>query len=330
MAVFAAFAVLVGSTPAFGQAAASDAPAAGAESSFIPPRTAWGDPDLQGTYTNKTITPLQRPTQFADKPFLTAEEVAELESAAEARDRDANREVGTERDVSGAYNDFWWDGGTQTAGLRTSLIIDPPNGRMPNLTPDAERRNQLDTVAWEFKNAGAAQGRGTDSWLDRSFFERCITRGMPGAMLPSAYNNTYVIVQSPGYVAVQLEMFPHVRVIPVGPKPALGSGVRLLLGDPRGHWEGDTLVVETGNFTDKVSYSGAAENMRLVERFRLVDEDLLDYQVTVEDATTFTAPWTASVPMRRTDEHLFEYACHEGNYGLEGILSAARSEEAGR
>jgi hypothetical protein len=321
----AATALLVTAAPAFSQAPPAEA---SAEATFTPPRTAWGDPDLQGTYTNKTITPLQRPAQFADKAFLTIDEVASFEQAAQERDRDEGREVGSVRDVEGAYNDFWWDGGTKVAGRRTSLIIDPPNGRMPDLTPEAEKRNLLDSIAWEFKSAGAAQGRGADSWLDRSFFERCITRGMPGAMLPSAYNNTYVIVQSPGYVAVQLEMFPHVRVIPVGPKPALGSGVRLLLGDPRGHWEGNTLVVETSNFTDKVSYRGAAENMRIVERFTLISDDTLDYQVTVEDPTTFTAPWTAAVPMRRTTEQLFEYACHEGNYGLEGILSAARSEEA--
>jgi len=321
-------ALLAAPSTALGQARPADSSTAAAEKTSPAPRTAWGDPDLQGTYTIKTITPLQRPAQFADKAFLTPEEVAEFEkAAASAIGADSREGAGTDADVSRAYNEFWWDRGTQVAGLRTSLIVDPPNGRLPPLTPEAIERNRFETTRWAFRSAGAAQGRGTDSWLDRSLFERCITRAMPGSMLPTAYNNTYRIVQTPGYVAIQIEMFPHVRLIPVAERRELGDNVRLWLGDSRGHWEGDTLVVETDHFTDKASYQGSAENMRIVERFTRVNDEAIDYQLTVEDPTTFTAPWTAAVPMTRTDEDLYEYACHEGNYGLEGILSAARSAE---
>ena len=305
------------------------AQAARGDSSWTPPRTAWGDPDLQGTYTNKTVTPLERPAEFADKPFLTAEEAVAYEKRlAGTRSADSREGAGTDADVSRAYNEFWWDRGTKVAGRQTSLVVDPPDGRIPPVTAEARDRERFEAVRPTFRSTGAAGGRGADSWTDRSLFERCITRGMPSAMLPTAYNNTYRIVQAPGFVAIQMEMFPHVRIIPLDRRPPLGSDIRSWLGDSRGRWEGNTLVVEVGNLTDRATFRGSAENMRMVERFTRTADGSIDYRVTVEDPTTFSRPWTAAVPMMATDEGLFEYACHEGNYGLEGILSAARAEEA--
>jgi hypothetical protein len=177
-----------------------------------------------------------------------------------------------------------------------------------------------------FRGAGA-NGRGTDTWLDRSTFERCITRGMPGAMSPTAYNNNYRFSQGPGFVAIQIEMLGGTRVIPTDGRSHIRSSIRQWMGDSVGRWEGDTLVVDTTNFTDKVLYRGAAENLHLVERFTRVGPGEIDYRVTIDDPTTFSKPWTVAIPFINTGEDMFEYACHEGNYGMEGILSGARAEE---
>jgi hypothetical protein len=314
----------------FGIAAAQTAPAgrpAPAGRAFTPPKTPWGEPDLQGLYSNKTITPLERPAQFAGQTELTGEEIAELESRAAARSVDNGRAKGTEGDVSSAYNEFWWDRGKKVTTNRSSLVVDPPDGRVPALTADAQRR-----AAEEYKQpifrGGGANGRGADWTTDRSLFERCITRGLPGAMSPSAYNNTYRIVQSPGYVAIQIEMLGGTRVIPTDGGRHVGSSIRQYLGDSRGHWDGNTLVVETSNFSNRTLYRGASENLKLIERFTVVDAKTLDYEFTVIDPTTFVRPWTAAIPYIRTSDQLFEYACHEGNYGMEGILLGARTEDA--
>ena len=293
---------------------------------YTPPKTAWGEPDLQGLYTNKTITPLERPAQFAGEAELTDEQIAELESRAATRSVDNGRSKGTEADVSSAYNEFWWDRGKKVTTKRSSLIIDPPDGRVPALTADAQRR-QAEEYKQPIFRGGGANGRGSDWTTDRSLFERCITRGLPGAMSPSAYNNTYRIVQSPGYVAIQIEMLGGTRVIPTDGRPHVGPSIRQWMGHSTGRWEGDTLVIETTNFTDKILYRNAAENLNLVERIRRVGPDEIEYRVTITDPTTFTRPWTVSIPYVNTGEDMFEYACHEGNYGMEGILSGAREEE---
>jgi len=311
-------------------AAAQSAPAAKARPAartWTPAKTPWGEPDLQGVYSNKTITPFERPAEFAGKAELSGEETAELERRVADRSADKRDGKGTDSDVSRAYNEFWWDRGTKVTTNRSSLIIDPPDGRVPPLTPEAQRRAEEE---WKqpIYRGGGANGRGADWTTDRSLFERCITRGLPGAMSPSAYNNNYRIVQSPGIVAIQIEMLGGARIIPTDGGAHVHPSLRQYMGDSRGHWEGSTLVVETTNFTNRTLYRGAAENLTLVERFTKVDPNTLEYQFTVKDPTTFVRPWTASVPYLRTDEQLFEYACHEGNYGMEGILSGARVEEA--
>jgi hypothetical protein len=307
-------------------AAQTSAPKA-VQKTFVPPKTAWGEPDLQGLYTNKTITPLERPAQFANEAELTDEQIAELESRAATRSVDNGRNRGTEGDVSNAYNEFWWDRGKKVTTKRSSLVIDPPDGRVPALTADAQRR-AADEYKQPIYRGGGANGRGADWTTDRSLFERCITRGLPGAMSPSAYNNTYRIVQSPGYVAIQIEMLGGARVIPTNGGAHIGSSLRQYMGDSRGHWEGNTLVVETTNFSNRTLYRGSSEKMKLVEHFTVVEPNVLDYEFTIVDPTTFVKPWTASIPYIRTTDQLFEYACHEGNYGMEGILQGARAEEA--
>jgi len=308
-------------------AVAAAAPAAGQDAhKFSPPRTPWGEPDLQGVYSNRTITPFERPANVNGREFFTKEEVAGLESRAQQQSGDQNRSKGTDADVSRAYNDFWWDRGTKVTTPRTSLVIDPSDGKVPSPTEAAKARAADEPKRPAFRGAGAT-GRGADTWLDRSTFERCITRGMPGAMSPTAYNNNYRFIQSPGFVAIQIEMLGGTRVIPTDGRTHVRSNIRQWMGDSVGHWDGDTLVVDTTNFTDKVLYRGAAENLHLVERFTRVGPGEIDYRVTIEDPTTFTKPWTLAIPYVTTGEDMFEYACHEGNYGMEGILSGAREEE---
>jgi hypothetical protein len=307
--------------------AAAIAPAAAQEPrKWTTPKTPWGEPDLQGVYSNRTITPFERPANVNGREFFTKEEVAELESRAQQSGGDEGRSKGSRQDVERAYNDFWWDRGTKVTTPRTSMVVDPPDGRVPAQTEAAKVRAAEEGKRPAFRGAGAA-GRGTDSWLDRSTFERCITRGMPGAMSPTAYNNNYRITQGPGFVAVQIEMLGGARVIPTDGRTHVRSTIRQWMGDSVGRWEGDTLVVDTRNFTDKVLYRGAAENLHLVERFTRVGPGEIDYRVTIEDPTTFSKPWTLAIPYVTTGEDLFEYACHEGNYGMEGILSGARQEE---
>jgi hypothetical protein len=302
------------------------AQSAAAPKNWTAPRTPWGEPDLQGNYSNRTITPFERPANVAGREFFTPDEVAALEKRAQEQSGDEGRTKGTRADVERAYNDFWWDRGTKVTSLRTSLVVDPPDGRVPALTEQAKARAAEEPKRPAFRGTGA-NGRGTDSWLDRSTFERCITRGMPGAMSPTAYNNNYRITQGPGYVAIQIEMLGGTRVIPTDGRRHVSQSIRQWMGDSVARWEGDTLVVETTNFTDKVLYRGAAENLQLVERFTRVGPGQIDYRVTISEPTTFTQPWTLAIPFVDTGEDMFEYACHEGNYGMEGILSGAREEE---
>ena len=318
--VFAACVAVLWALPADVSAqdrARSNTPAA--NKAPAPQRMPWGDPDLQGLWTNTTTTPLERLQEASDKTVLSEEERLSLaQQVAERLDQD---KPPARSGTVVAYNEFWYERGTLTN--RTSLIIDPPDGKIPPFTAAAQKR-------WQ-EQADARKEHPADSWLDRSAYDRCISRGMPGAMLPGFYNHNYQIVQAPGYVAILVEMIHDTRIIRLDGRAHLNGTVRQWLGDPRGHWEGNTLVVETTNFNDKVFERGAATGfgagMRLIERFTRVDADRLDYEFTVDDPTTFTRPWTVSTPMTRTDGPLFEYACHEGNYALRGILAGARVTE---
>jgi hypothetical protein len=316
-------AAVLSSSPLVAQNRGANAPPSKA---YTAPKTPWGEPDLQGTFSNRTITPFERQANVNGREFFTPEEVAAMEKQAAGRGGDEGRNRGTRGDVERAYNDFWWDRGTKVTTLRTSMVVDPPDGRVPPLTEEARRRQADEARRPAFRGTGAS-GRGTDTWLDRSTFERCITRGLPGAMSPTAYNNNYRITQAPGIVALEIEMLGGTRIIPTDGRPHISSSIRQWVGNSVGRWDGDTLVVETTNFTDKVLYRGAAENLHLVERIRRVGTDELEYRVTVSDPTTFTRPWTLVIPYVNTGEQMFEYACHEGNYGMEGILSGAREDE---
>ena len=296
-------------------------PSASAAKTWTPPRTPDGQPDLQGIWTNATLTPLERPDEFAGKAFLTEAEAAAYEKRlAQVNNRD-RREASREADVGRAYNDFWFErGNALVPSRRTSLITDPSDGRVPSLTPEAQKRA---AARAEYRRAHPADGP-----EDLGLPVRCLlwpTAGPP--MLPGGYNNNYQIVQGPGYVMILVEMIHDARVIPLDGRPHLPQKVRRWMGDSRGRWQGNALVVETTNFTNKTEYRGSGENLRLIERFTRTSPDQIMYEFTVEDAASFTRPWTAELPMRKVEGPVFEYACHEGNYGLEGILDGARSDE---
>ena len=287
-------------------------------------KTPWGDPDLQGTWSNQTLTPLERPREFADKPVLTEAEAAAYEKRLVEAGNVDKRTPGTVQDVNLAYNQVWWDRGNKiVADRRTSLIVDPADGRIPPLTPGAQKRRAEDRTT-------SANEKTAESWLVFNVYSRCIIRSaLP--RLSTGYNNNYEIVQSPGYVAIVQEQMHETRIIPVGNSPHLPSTVRQWLGDSRGHWEGGTLVVETTNFTDEArgsTFEFATKNMRLVERFTRISDRTIDYQFTVSDPETWTRPWTAKLPWNRIDGLVYEYACHEGNYSMQHMLEAARDAEA--
>ena len=289
--------------------------------SWIPPRTPDGQPDLQGVWTNLTITPLERPAEFAGKPFLTKAEAEEYEKRTLASNNADRRDGGVDADLGRAYNDAWYDRGTHIVPtLRSSLVIDPADGKIPPLTP--ERQKQM--AVWR----DTLQSHATDGPEYRPLPERCLvwpTAGPP--MLPSFYNNNYRIVQAPGYVMILVEMIHDACIIPLDGRPHVATGVGEWLGDSRGHWDGNTLIVETTNFSGKTRFRGADENLKLVERFTRSSPDTISYEFTVSDPTAFTKPWRAQIPMKRTEEPIFEYACHEGNYALTGVLAGARADE---
>ncbi len=296
-------------------AAGQPPPGAG---SWAPPITAWGDPDLQGQWNSQTSTPLQRPLEgaLAGRPTLTAEEAETIESG--------NREsfdLPPRPGSVGNYNAFWRDIGTPLS--RTSLIVDPPGGRIPTLSPEGEQRIERERVVRSTRGPATSP----DTYTDLSPWTRCVSRGWNG--IGSWYSSNYQIFQSPGYVVVFQELIHEARIIPLDGRPHLPGAVRQWMGDSRGHWEGDTLVVETTNFSAKTSYQGSRENLHLVERYTRVDDGTLGYEFTVTDPDTFTRPWTVSRPMRQITDRvsIFEYACHEGNYAMAGILAGARLEE---
>ncbi len=305
-----------------GVAAAQSGAQTKASKPWTAPRTADGQPDLQGIWSAATITPFERPAEFANKATLTEAEAKEFEKQTLERNNMDRREGGADADVSRAYNDFWWDRGTKTVkSRRTSLVIEPPDGRVPALTSAAQQRQAARAEARKLHPADGPE--------DRPLGERCILLGAGGTPIqPTAYNNNYQIVQAPGYAVILVEMVHDARVIPLDGRAHIDESVRQLKGDSRGHWDGDTLVVETTNFTDRTAYRGSGEHMKLTERFTRVDPETLMYEFTVSDPESFAKPWTAQIPMVKTEGPIFEYACHEGNYGMTGLLSGAREEEA--
>jgi hypothetical protein len=296
---------------------------------YTPPKTAWGHPDISGIYTNKdeTNTPLERPDQFKGR---SAEEfsAADLDKLTKERQAIAAKIAGGIGGAeTGAGPTHWYEHLKGTSS-RAWLIIDPPDGKLPAMTPQAMKREAAYAALNDARNG---EGR-ADSWLDRSLYDRCITRGLPGSMMPAIYGNSYQILQSPDSVAIRYEMIHETRVIPLDNRPHVSQGIRQYLGDARAHWDGNTLVVETTNFTNKthMGYNNRynSEKYKLTERFTPVAVNRLQWQVTIDDPDTWTRPWTFTMPLIRDDsQQVFEYGCHEGNLGLEHILSAARAEE---
>ena len=278
------------------------------------PRTADGRPDLQGTWDFAQLTPLERPGEFAGKDTITEEEAEQFaERRVETTHKD-RRDGGATVDIERAYNDFWWDFGTRIA-TQPSLVVDPPDGRIPSLTPAAQQR--IEKRRNHFDNPE-----------ERPLAERCILGFNSGPpMVPSAYNNNVQLVQTSGYVVILNEMIHSARIVDLSGRPHRPQTMRFLTGDSIGRWDGDTLVVDTTNFSIEGGFRGASANLHLVERFTRVDRETLRYEFTVDDPATWTRPWSASIPMTRTDELMFEYACHEGNYALEGVLKGARYQE---
>ena len=289
------------------------------------PRTDWGAPDLQGVWDFRTITPMERPEDLGDKAFLTEEEAAERERNAVERDIELWEAEARRTEPGGnvgGYNNFWMDRGTRVIGTRrTSLIVDPPNGRLPEMTEAGQARR--------------AAGRGSfsdqiqASYTDFSNADRCLMGFNAGPPItPGGYNQNVQIFQTPDHVVLMTEMVHTVRAVPLDGRPALDESLAQWSGDSRGHWEGDTLVVETANFDVDRNWRGASAGMRLQERFTRVDADTLEYEYTVTDPETWVTPWTVNLPMVRSDLPLFEYACHEGNYAMETMLTGARTEAA--
>jgi hypothetical protein len=298
--------------------AQSPAPAAKPAPPNAKPRAK--EPDLQGIWGYATITPLERPRDLGTQQFFTKAEADAFERQVQAENDKDRRDGSAEADVARAYNEAWWDRGTHVVTtLRTSIITDPPDGRVPALSASARAAQQA-------RQANLARPpRGPE---DRSINERCIVGSPAGPpFLPSAYNNNIQISQSPGYVVILNEMIHDYRVIPTNNSAHLPSRFRFWMGDPRGHWEGNTLVVDSTNFNGQIRFRGSDENLHLIERFTLVKPGEILYQFRVEDPSAFEKPWGGEFPLHATKEPIYEYACHEGNYGLANQLAGARAEE---
>jgi len=285
------------------------------------PRTPWGDPDLQGTYTNtyENGTPFERPDEFAGRRLedITGEELRKIKREAQER---------AIRAFQGPIHapDHWWQDNLHLErGSQAWFVIDPEDGRIPPMTEEARQRIAARAEARRKSGRGPA-----DSWEDRSLYDRCITRGLPGSMLPAIYGNQYQIVQAPGYVAIVYEMIHETRVIPLDDRPRVGAAIEQDMGIARGRWDGDTLVVETTNFKDRSAFRNAnGATLKLTERFQRISPEQVRWTVTVDDPKTWTRPWTFSMPLTADPNPVPLYECHEGNYGLRNILSAARAEE---
>ena len=299
--------------------AAATKPNGAPAKAYVQPKTPDGQPDISGYWTNATYVPLERP-KGVTKEFYTPEEMAKIERDAALREGEL-AEPGTTRDVhySNAQFGLQFSQGTFASNLRTGLIVDPPDGRIPPQIPEAVQRNAAIAAA---RTARADLGI---SHLDLPLAARCLTTTADGP--PHIGNNdlsNYQFIQSPGYVTILVEMVHHARIIPIDGRPRMPGAVRQWTGSSRGHWEGETLVVETANFNGKFPIRGSSEQIRLTERFTRVDADTIRYQFTVDDPATWTKPWSAEQPMRKITGPIFEHACHEGNYDLRNLLTTAR------
>jgi hypothetical protein len=325
-----ALAIAAASLSALPAAGQSASPAANTTAgNWTLPRTADGQPDLQGIWDFRTITPLERPRALGDKAFFTDEEAAKYE---QDENRRQNRDLidpkvgGLNYPAGGVipYNEVWYDRGDRVVKTkRTSLITDPPDGRLPPMTPEGKKKAELAAIAARDNQLGRPHA---DSWEDRPLGERCILGSNAGPPItPGPYNNNVQLFQNSGYLVLLTEMIHDARIVPLDGRPH--GSIRQWKGEPRGRWEGNTLVVETRNFKRETNLAGSTANTELTERFTLTDADTLLYQFTVNDPTVWTKPWTAEIPMARTEGPIYEFACHEGNHAMAGILAGARADE---
>jgi hypothetical protein len=309
--------VLIAAGGASAQTPAAKKPAAKA---YTPPKTVWGDPQIAGVYTNndESLIPFERPAQFEGRRL---EEITEAELD-KLRDERSEQRIEADRNRAEFRSPIHWFENMFPNNSRAWLVTDPPDGHVPPPTDEARQRNAA--------RASAQAGRGpADSASDRSLYDRCITRGLPGSMMPAIYGNAYEILQGPGYVSILYEMVHEARVIPLDGRPHPSRNIKMYMGDARGHWDGNTLVVETTNFTDKTPYRGSSEHVKMTERFKPVGPESVEWSITFDDPHTWARPWTFAMNLAKKDDSQrpFEYACNEGNYGMVGILNAARAEE---
>ena len=304
-----------------------EAPDPKTSKNWKPGRTAWGDPDLTGVYSNSEESgiPFERPAEFANRRLedITPAELQKLNQA--HQDATINRAASANDEPNAHPQLFWWEN-LNPKNSRAWLVVDPTDGHIPPLTPQGQQRIAARAEARRLSGRGNA-----DSYEDRSLYDQCITRGLPGSMMPSIYGSSYEIVQGPGYVGIIYEMIHETRLIPLDARPRVAKHIRTYMGDARAHWDGNTLVVETTNFKDQSAYRNAnGETLRLIERFKPVAPNAVEWSVTVDDPATWTRPWTFAMNLTKKDESQrpFEYGCHEGNYGLRNILSGARADEA--
>ncbi len=291
-------------------------------SDWTSPHTPWGVPDLQGVWDYQSQTPLERPAELADQGFFTEEEAAEVQQQALQRNSVDRRDGGATRDLARAYGEIWYIR-NPVGNTRTSLVVDPPDGRIPPLTQAAGRIQAARIADLRENNPGDSPS----SWTGLRTYARCLSRAMP--RLPQGYNSGTLILQTPGWVVIEYEQL-DTRFIPIDGRPHVHESIRQWNGDSRGHWDGDTLVVETKNFTDKQTFRGIPKGtLHLTERFTRIDARTIDYEATLTDLTTWTKPWTFSLPWQKDDEYvIYEYACHERNYAMTNILQGARMGES--
>jgi hypothetical protein len=316
--VFAA--ILIAALPLIAQ---TPKPAAKAAKGYTAPKTPWGDPDLQGQWPATANIPLQRPANLGNRATLTPEELKQREAqAAQQAEGDSEEFTSSKDSVSINPPGYWVERGKPHA--QASLVVDPPNGRIPALTPAGQ------AYAKSLRNGlgpGSHFPEKVDTWEDFDFYSRCITRGLVSSMLPTLYNFGNQIVQAPGYVAIRNEMIHETRVIPLDGRAHVGKSLRAYMGDSRGHWEGDTLVVDTTNYKPRAFMSVSSEKLHVTERFTRTGPEVLKYEITISDPDVWTKPWSLMIPLRRSSLPVYEYACHEGNEGLIGILAGARAQD---